>query len=161
MMFTLFMSCVYSENCANFVRNLGAWSPQFRNEIWGGSLRNSGTGQPASRFLPSLCPLHDCARAGRGLSVARTAWRWGSSTATPTAVTAPWARPPRSRRASFHGRRQVGPTGQNAVLGVRRHLSTRAGWILGRTRAFHVVSDQAGHKYWARVGWPKCRFLKI
>ena len=51
-MFTLFMSCVCSENCAKCFRNLGAWSAQFRNEIWGGSLRNSGTGQvaPSCRF---------------------------------------------------------------------------------------------------------------
>ena len=53
-MFTLFMSCVCSENCAKCFRNLGAWSAQFRNEIWGGSLRNSGTGQLAGRVCVGL-----------------------------------------------------------------------------------------------------------
>ena len=91
-------------------------------------------------------PLHNCAPPVRGLRAAGAAWRWGSSPAARSAVTAPQACPPRSRRASFHGRRQVGPTGQNAVLGVRRHLSTRARWDLGRTRTFHVGSDQASHK---------------
>ena len=91
-------------------------------------------------------PLHDCARAGRGLSVAGTAWRWGSSPATRTAVTTARARPPRSRRASFCGRRQAGPTEQNAVLGVQRHTSTRARWIFGRTRALQPGSDQARRK---------------
>ena len=46
-----------------------------------------------------------------------------------------------------------GPTGQNAVLGVRRHLSTRAWWIFGWMHAYDLDYDQERHKSWAGARW--------
>ena len=84
---------------------------------------------------PPLRPRFDRGPAGRGLRAAGAAWRWGSSLAARSAVTAPQARPQGSRRAAFYGRCQAGSTRQT-VLSARGGTVRRApgrisgGWML-------------------------------
>ena len=75
------------------------------------------------------------------------AWRCGSLPAACSRVTAPQARPPRSRRASFCGRRQVGPTGREAACSARRHSAKRRCPTFGRIRKLHAHADQARRRW--------------
>ena len=96
-----------------------------------------------------LLPGHDFDRcpSGRGLRVAGAAWRWGRSPAARSTGHSAQARLLRSRRASFHGRRQAGRRGEKplAVRGgtVPRALVTPFRWI----GSFHAHSNQARRKW--------------
>ena len=118
------------------------------------------------RHAAAARPRH----SGRGLRAAGAAWRWGSSPAARSAVTTPQARPSRSRRASFHGRRQVGRRGKTLFLECegtfrRAHggfsggctlttsITTRKGTNPGLVRAGSMVSQVRGQRF-APAQWP-------